>query len=261
MTYNGLSNYAPITLAEMSAIRLMNRTDTKFVTTTRQLERLLDMAASQYRVQEVNGKRVAPYYTVYFDTPDHDMYVRHESGRASRKKLRIRSYVDSQLNFLEVKTKDNHGKTSKKRIKVEDFDPRNPDLHFIDEHYNTDIEVTEFLNRMLPYKTESLKPMLENRFERITLVNKQKTERLTIDTNLMLRNVETHEKTGLPHVAIIELKRDGLQPSPILELLRDLRIKQMGFSKYCIGMALTNEGLRSNRLKQRIHNIIKLEQQ
>ena len=39
-----LETYAPITLEEMSGIRLMNRTDTKFVATLSQLERLLVMA-------------------------------------------------------------------------------------------------------------------------------------------------------------------------------------------------------------------------
>ena len=36
-----LSHYEPITLDEMSGIRLMNRTDTKFVTTKPMLRQLL----------------------------------------------------------------------------------------------------------------------------------------------------------------------------------------------------------------------------
>ena len=43
-----LDNYQPITLEEMSGIRLMNRTDTKFVTTTAQLRKLLKLAVWQY---------------------------------------------------------------------------------------------------------------------------------------------------------------------------------------------------------------------
>ena len=50
-----LDNYQPITLEEMSGIRLMNRTDTKFVTTTDQLRKLLKLAVWQYRVQEIDA--------------------------------------------------------------------------------------------------------------------------------------------------------------------------------------------------------------
>ena len=38
-----LSTYRPITLDEMRGIKLMNRTDTKFVTTVSRLERLLEL--------------------------------------------------------------------------------------------------------------------------------------------------------------------------------------------------------------------------
>ena len=110
----------------MSGIRLMNRTDTKFVTNIATLRKLLKLAVWQYRAQEIEGKRQARYYTMYFDTPDMQMYTCHHSGHANRQKLRIRSYVDSGLNFLEVKTKNNHKRTRKKRTTMFDFDPLAP---------------------------------------------------------------------------------------------------------------------------------------
>jgi hypothetical protein len=116
-----LNHFDPITLEQMSDIRLMNRTDTKFVTTRSRLEQLLMLAKDDYYVQEIDGERIAPYYTLYFDTEDHAMYTAHESGHTNRQKLRIRSYVNSGLNFLEVKTKNNHGRTKKKRIEVGDM--------------------------------------------------------------------------------------------------------------------------------------------
>ena len=57
---------------------------------------------------------------------------------------------------------------------------------------------------------------------------------------------------------IIELKRDGLQPSPILGMLRDLRIKPSGFSKYCMGSALTNPDLKRNNFKERLRLVERL---
>ena len=57
-----------------------------------------------------------------FDTDDFAMYRIHQSGHTGRQKMRFRTYVSSDLQFLEVKTKNNHGRTKKKRIKVFDMD-------------------------------------------------------------------------------------------------------------------------------------------
>ena len=254
-----LTNYQPITLEEMSGIRLMNRTDTKFVTNIATLRKLLKLAVWQYRAQEIEGKRQARYYTMYFDTPDMQMYTCHHSGHANRQKLRIRSYVDSGLNFLEVKTKNNHKRTRKKRTTMFDFDPLAParDIAF-DSHDVNFKEYDSFLRENLWYKPEIMEEAIENRFNRITLVNNNKTERLTIDTDLCFHNIHTGNDCSLPELAIIELKRDGLVPSPILSLLNELRIKPLGFSKYCIGTALTNPDIRQNRFKQRLHALGKL---
>lgn len=253
-----MSQYAPISLDEMAGIRLMNRTDTKFVTTVGMVRQLLELAQADYRVQETGGERVIPYYTVYFDTPDFSMYRAHRDGHANRQKLRIRSYVDSGLSFLEVKTKNNHGRTKKQRIAMADFDPLNPshDISFGNDAGNE--PYADFVSTRLRYATDSLSEQIENRFLRVTLVNRMKTERLTIDSNIRFNNLTTGNSLALDNIVIIELKRDGLAESPILSLLRTLRIKPMGFSKYCIGTALTNTYLRSNRFKERLHRINKM---
>ena len=248
-----LNQFDPITLDEMSGIRLMNRTDTKFVTTRPMLERLLAMARHDYFAQAIGGQRIAAYFTVYFDTPDCNMYTVHETGHTNRQKLRVRSYVDSHLNFLEVKTKNNRGRTKKKRVALDDFNP--------DDSARFDLQADcygEFLQQYLRYDPQTLCRQLENRFDRITLVNKAKTERLTIDTNLRFCNVATGRRRAMDDIVIIELKRDGLQPSPILHMLRDLRIKPHGFSKYVIGSALTNPNLHCNRMKPKVNDIERL---
>jgi len=246
-----LQNFAPITLDEMSGIRLMNRTDTKFVTTMPMLRQLLLMAADDYYVQQIDGRRTAAYYTLYFDTPDCQMYCVHEAGHTNRQKLRIRSYVDSHLDFLEVKTKNNHGRTRKKRVSLSDYTPGDPTSFDLQNSRYAD-----FLGETLHYDARQLMPQLENRFDRITLVNKAKTERLTIDLNLRFHNITTGDYRFMGDIVIIELKRDGLVPSPILAMLRQLRIKPHGFSKYVIGSALTNTALHRNRLKPKLHDIL-----
>ena len=251
-----IRTYHPISLDEMSGIKLMNRTDTKFVTTVDRLKLLLMLAKDDYRIQDSDGVRNAHYYTAYFDTPDNNMYVVHQNGHAGRQKLRIRSYVEAGLNFLEVKTKNNHGRTRKKRVDMVGFDPINPDhgIRFLrqDMQYRS---YDEFLRKHLRYDPAILSEQLENSFHRVTLVNKAKTERLTIDTDLRFHNMVTGKDADLTGLAIIELKRDGLQPSPILGMLRELRIKPSGFSKYCMGSALTNPSLKRNNFKERLRMV------
>ena len=248
-----LNEYDSITLDEMRSIRLMNRIDTKFVTTVPMLRQLLLLAKDDYFVQESQGERISPYYTLYFDTPDCKMYNRHEAGHLSRQKVRVRSYVNAGLNFLEVKTKNNHGRTKKKRIEALNFDPENRSIFNVQSSLFSD-----FLQTYLKYPQQSLVRQVENRFDRITLVNKAKTERLTIDTNLRFHNISTNNYRFMEDLVVIELKRDGLQPSPILPLLTKLRIHPHGFSKYCIGSALTNADLRRNRIKPRLHSVEKI---
>lgn len=248
-----LQQFQPITLDDMSSIRLMNRTDTKFVTTRPMLERLLKMASDDYYAQQIDGERMAAYYTVYFDTADCAMYTAHETGHTNRQKLRVRSYVDSHLNFLEVKTKNNRGRTKKKRIALDGFNPDNRSL------FNLQCSAYhDFLSENLRYAPALLSEQLENRFDRITLVNKGKTERLTIDLNLRFHNIVTDNYRFMDDIVIIELKRDGLIPSPILSLLRQLRIKPHGFSKYVIGSAFTNDQLHCNRMKPKLNDVKKI---
>jgi len=181
------------------------------------------------------------------------MYTVHETGHTNRQKLRVRSYVDSHLNFLEVKTKNNRGRTRKKRVSLDDFNPDdNARFSILDSQF------ADFLAENLRYDPERLSRQLENRFHRITLVNKGKTERLTIDTDLAFHNLATDERRLMGDIVIIELKRDGLVASPILALLRQLRIKPHGFSKYVVGSALTNDALHCNRLKPKLHDIQKM---
>ena len=237
-----LASFAPITLAEMSSVKLMNRTDTKFVTTLPKLMQLLKMAQDDYYAQEIDGERNMLYDTIYFDTNDYAMYRQHQCGHTNRQKIRFRTYVSSHLQFMEVKTKNNHGRTKKKRIEVTDMDL-------------TDVGKREFLASHLHFDVDTLIPHMHNYFRRITLVNKAKTERLTIDTALQFHNVQTNVDRDMGPLVIIELKRDGLVFSPVLEMLRQLHIHPHGFSKYCMGAALTNQQLPVHRFKKKLRDV------
>ena len=240
-----INTFAPISLEQMSGVKLMNRTDTKFVTTTDRLRLLLQMACNDYYVQEIDGGRNLEYDTTYFDTTAFDMYNQHQWNHTNRQKIRFRTYCVSGLQFMEVKTKNNHGRTKKKRMEVTDMN--------LAEQAKSD-----FLGKHLRYGVDTLQPALNNHFSRITLVNKAKTERLTIDSALRFHNIVSGVDKDMGDLVIIELKRDGLVYSPVLEILRQLRIHPHGFSKYCMGSALTNPDLRVNRFKRKLIEINKI---
>ena len=240
-----LFSFAPITLDEMSSVKLMNRTDTKFVTSMPKLLRLLEMAQDDYYAQEIDGERNMLYDTTYFDTRDFEMFKEHQHGHTNRQKIRFRTYVSSDLQFMEVKTKNNHGRTKKKRIEVSDMDISDPTKH-------------EFLVRHLHFDVDTLIPHMHNHFHRITLVNRQKTERLTIDTALHFHNVQTDVDRDMGPLVIVELKRDGLCYSPVLEMLRQLHIHPHGFSKYCMGAALTNDALPVHNFKPKLSDVARI---
>ena len=239
----------PITLAEMSGIKLMNRTDTKFIATLDQLHMFLAAVHGKYYIQEIDGKRIANYHTTYYDTADYQMYSIHHAGRQVREKIRVRTYMDSDTTFFEIKNKNNHGRTKKKRISIIGHNA------IEQEHEN----IIPFMAKHAWYTIEEISPVIENWFSRITLVNIDKTERLTIDFNLRFHHLKSNGNDQLQHVAIIELKRDGNVPSPALDILREVRIKRSGFSKYCIGSALTNRQLKRNNFKERLTMIAKME--
>ena len=240
-----LREFTPISLEEMSGVKLMNRTDTKFVTNMEKLHQLLEMAQEDYFVQEIDGGRNLEYDTTYFDTTQFDMYNQHQCNHTNRQKIRFRTYCISGLQFMEVKTKNNHGRTKKKRIEV-------TDMNLAEQ------EKSDFLGKYLRYGVDTLQPALNNHFSRITLVNKAKTERLTIDSALRFHNLVNGVDKNMGDLVIIELKRDGLVYSPVLEMLRQLRIHPHGFSKYCMGSALTNPELRINRFKRKLIEINKI---
>ena len=240
-----VEHLAPITLPEMKSIKLMNRTDTKFVTSKAVLLRLLEMADGHYFAQHIGETCISKYRTIYWDTDDYFFYTRHHCGHAPRQKVRVRTYMDSLETFLEIKTKNNKKRTKKKRIQVPDPDSLGQ-------------EGADFVLERTHIALDRLHPALQNRFERITLVNYGKTERLTIDFNVEFHNFDTNRESGTADLVIIELKRDGNVPSPILDILRRLRIEPSGFSKYCIGTVLTNSTIRQNNFKPKLQNISRL---
>ena len=252
--------FEPISLAQMESVKLMNRIDTKYAVPMAVLPAILEAAQADYYAQEIDGKRIATYDTMYYDTETLDMYIRHHDRQLVRQKIRVRQYVDSNLTFLEIKRKNNKGRTNKKRIVVPGFDltAETPSVLKHKKKEDEAVTVESFIDLKSRYHWSDITPHLWTKFHRITLVNKAKTERLTIDLDLLWENVVSKESKIYPELVIIELKRDGNVPSRMTDIMLSCRIKPLKISKYCIGTALTTPGLKRNRFKKKIRSIEKL---
>jgi hypothetical protein len=232
----------------MQDIRLMDRIDSKFVAPVSRLPLLLSKMEPYFMVQLHNEQTVASYSTQYLDTEELDMYLMHQNGKLNRQKVRIRSYVESELSFLEIKNKNNKGRTKKIRVPVS--------YSHISSVQDLDTKETFWENSL--FHRQNLSPSLSNTFKRITLVNNRKTERVTIDFDLEFHNHRLGNCEAVEQLMILELKQDGWQHSDFRDILQDMRIKQSSFSKYCIGTVLTNPHVKYNRFKKKQILITKL---
>ena len=244
-----LESMSSISLEEMSTVKLMNRVDSKFPMNRETLLRMASRWGEHFYVQEHEGQRIARYRTLYFDTADAITYTMHHNRRLRRQKIRQRIYVDSNIAFLEIKNKKNTGRTKKKRISIP--------VEQWGDIYATP-ESTDFIREKVWVTDQPLTPRLENAFRRITLVNKAKTERVTIDFGIRFHNWLSGCDADVSDLVIVEVKQDGSLPSKFKDFLRDARVQRKGLSKYCLGMLLTDEHLKYNRFKDKIRYINKL---
>lgn len=245
---NILSDFEPIELQEVASARLMDRVDSKYVTHVSKAIEFLSLLKDDFYIQIINGNYLAKYITVYYDTNAIDYYRHHQTGRMNRQKIRVRNYSDTQTAFVEVKNKNNKGRTSK--IRVSCLPDKEIQLNQFDD----------FITDKCLFSSEDLSPHVQNTFLRVTLLNKQRTERLTIDFDLSFQNKRTNFSSNLHHLGLIELKQQGHMHSKAKEILRLLGIKSKGLSKYCVGCALTNPMVSTNNIKRKINYINKLRE-
>lgn len=241
-----LCEFNSISLDEMDEVKLLNRYDSKYWFEAHYLPEILKTIKEDYYILEIDSARIQAYNTIYFDTPGNHFYIAHHNGKSNRLKIRKRKYVMSGISFLEIKEKNNKGKTNKIRMPINNF--------------KTVLSETEkkFIRRYTLLNPEELDVKFGNSFRRITLINKNFNERCTIDINLRFHSFG-FEKSDVTNLAIIELKQGHRNmKSKIVETLKHHKIYEQSFSKYCMGRALNELGLKKNRFKA---NILKIERQ
>ena len=231
-----LAGFAPIGLRDLGDSSLLDRVDTKYVVGVSPLMEALEQVSGQYSVLSVDGRRLNHYQTLYFDTPDFEIYKQHHNGWGDRYKIRARRYVGSDVAFFEVKHRTNRSRTIKSRLPITDVTTR------------IDGESVAFVNANTPFASQFLEPKLWNDYQRVTLVSKTSAERVTIDLNIEFGWEDSY--SAFPGVAIIEVKQASLaQHSDFNAQMRRLGVRPGSFSKYCAGVYTLYHPAKSNNFK------------
>ena len=240
-----LLGFNSISLKDLDKVQLLNRKDTKFVFNQDSLLLFLDKLTPFYQVLEINGLRTFSYENTYFDTDEFLFYIQHHNESRKRFKVRHRKYCEANEKYFEIKVKDNKNRTIKKRLQINEM---NGCLGEEERH---------LVSEIIGLSSEQLTPKLDIQFSRITLADNSFNERLTIDTNLSVKN--GIRSKIFDQLIISEIKQKKYNPkSDFIQILRDLKIPEMRFSKYCMGMLHVNKGIKYNRFKPKLLRINKI---
>lgn len=228
-------SFQEIDLAEIGTeFNLQTRVDRKYLVPRVQLNHAITGLIEAPKIVTVEGKLRSNYSSEYFDTPDFDLHQAAAHRRRKRFKVRIRSYVDSQLAFFEIKFKDNRSRTEKIRMPHQfgssEIDPTQHDW------LNSQLVDREFT------ESTTLIPALANTFQRRTLILPDGS-RFTVDSNLAF---DSKPAFNHPDWRIVETKSLG-RKSELDSALWKLGYRPIRVSKYSIGVALKQPLLARNK--------------
>jgi hypothetical protein len=234
--------FKPIHLEKMNKVRLMNRKEIKYTVRRDLLPLILQKVSPHYDILEIAGENLMPYKSVYYDTDDYKLYTTHQNGKLNRYKVRNRTYELTGAQYLEIKFKNNKRRTIKNRIPIEKKSNGEKERAFAKEN--------------LPPDILDLKEKLTVNYQRLMLVDHARTERVTIDLNLKCSNHD--QENSYDDMVVIEIKHEGdLNNSVIANVLSELNIKNISFSKYCLGISGLYSDVKKNAMKLKMRHIQK----
>ncbi|WP_329338893.1 VTC domain-containing protein [Streptomyces sp. NBC_01352] len=230
----------PITLDELLArAELLTRVDRKYVLPVVDLPFVFGGLDEDVRVLELGGERQFRYRSVYYDTPELDGYLAAARRRRRRFKLRIRTYLDSDEHFVEVKTRGPRGTTVKDRIPYAGDALRlSPDARAFADAVLAGAGIDSARFRFVPTLTTT--------YRRTTLFLPATGSRLTVDTGLTWSLPDGTATLRTPDRAIVETKA-GRAGSDADRLLWSLKHRPCPVSKYGTGLAALRPDLPSHR--------------
>lgn len=219
----------------LAEAELQTRTDRKYLVPTLSFEALVD-GLEGYRVLEIDGLRTFRYESVYFDTEDLTSYRGAAHGRRRKFKVRTRTYLDSDLCVLEVKTEGGREQTVKDRM-----------THSLAARDRLDEEASRFVERhvRLGGAGRELRPVLTTHYARTTLVDTVAGSRVTCDADLTMSQPDGATVAMADHVLVETKSATGA--GEVDRLLWRLGVRPATISKYCVGLAALNPALPCNR--------------
>lgn len=240
-TVQALDALPPIGLDELiERSALQTRVDRKYIIDPALAAALVAAAPAGTRALDIDGERTFAYTSVYLDTADLVGYHLAAHRRRRRFKVRSRSYDDSGLAFLEVKTRDG-ARTVKTRLEG--------------RHLNGDgltAEGLAFVADTLsdagvsPDVVASLAPALHTCYHRSTLHLADDASRVTLDQDLRWHATSTGKRISHPAMVVVETKSAGAA-SPMDRQLWAGGIRPTRISKYATGLAALDPDLPHNR--------------
>ncbi|MEU4236159.1 VTC domain-containing protein [Actinoplanes sp. NPDC026619] len=239
ITTEPVGDIASIGLDELvERAELLTRIDRKYLLPAAALPAILAGLPGDARVLEIDGGRTFAYRSQYFDTPRLDSYRTTAQRRRRRFKLRIRSYLDSDLHLLEIKTRGTRGVTVKQR-----FPYAGDGVTLSAEMRAHAVRALEAAGVAL--RDREFEAVLTTRFERITLLLPSTGSRATIDRDLTW-TLPSGATLSLPDRMIVETKSPH-GASQLDRLLWSRSHRPCAISKYATGMAALRPELPDNR--------------
>jgi hypothetical protein len=167
-----------------------------------------------------------------------------------RYKVRERTYLETKERYLEVKLRSGKGQTRKVRVRLEGS--REPAF--------LDLTGDDFLGVHRAVPLVDLGSALHVEYRRLTLVNRDSAERVTIDLGVSFRAPGV--STSFPGVAFVEIKQQRRERSLAMTALRGLGHRSGGgLSKYCLGIAALPIPAKKNRFKPMVRLAMRLDGQ
>ena len=242
-------NFNPISLDEVNnKAALLQRKDNKYLVPVSAFIDLLVSAHDDFDVLTIAQQRVFAYSTMYYDDCNYQCYLDHHNGRRCRIKIRERLYEQSQVKFLEVKLKSKRKATVKYRQNSQSDSDNSLSGHamaFINQkyasHYSREFDMI-------------LRSSLAMRYHRFTLVARQSSERVTVDSQLCF--IGKSSLTRLHEDQLIIEVKSANGSGRFDKLLRQNGFRpRTKLSKYCLGLCLTDQPTRSNNFLKRIREL------
>lgn len=232
----------PIGLSELTErAGLLTRIDRKYLVPYDRLDHVLDQLPGTTRVLQIGDHRQFGYRSVYFDTPDLLAYRLTAGRRRRRFKIRTRSYLDSGLHLLEVKTRGPRGKTVKQRVPYAGDGER-----LVRQDKAEAYDALRQTGATIPESADQLQPALITNYHRATLFLPQSRSRVTIDTELTWTLPDGSGQLRLDGYAVVETKCPG-SAAEMDRALWSHQLRPCSISKFGTGLAALRPELPAHR--------------